>query len=583
VKSYQRVAALAVPVLAVAIVASACGSSSSGGNNNSGAKTNENGVVSGLKAQDINPQPVSALKQGGTVVWSLDQFSTQWNYSEIDGPESSTLSVLGALMPIPMISDTEANVTPDPDYIKSISASATLPLTVTAILNPDAKWSDGTPITEADYAANLLACTGKIKANQCATNTGYNDIKSVSQGANGKFSVVVVFSKPFIDWKGLFSNPLYPARYQVAKQFETGYLNKIPVTAGPFANPVFNKSAQTITVTPSTMWWGQKPLLSKIVFKALTSDAANLAFVNGEIDYNYDFAVDTADYKQNLKATNGHVTLAAGPDYRQFTVSSVHGFMKDEKVRQAVAMGTNRDAIIKSDLEGIPWPIVPLNNHWFMNTQVGYENTAGVYGEYNPTAAETLLTSDGFVKKDGYYTKGGVPIKLNFMIPDGIASSKNEGELFQAMMQQIGIKVHINSVPSNDWADKWLVPGNFDLAPFSWLGTPFAISGGAPIYLSPKNGGGENFTGTANPPADKLINQALIATDQKQAIALTNQADKLLYQSVHTITLFQRPQASGVTNGLANIGSFGFATPNYLTIGWMKNPAATASPTSSSS
>jgi peptide/nickel transport system substrate-binding protein len=571
VNSNRRVAALAIPVVALAIVASACGSSSSGGNN-SGAKVDNNNAVTGLKTADINPQPVSALKQGGTVIWSLDQFSTQWNYQEIDGPEASTNSVLGAIMPLPMVSDAKANVTADPDYISSISASTTLPLTITATLNPKAVWSDGTPITEADYAANFTACSGKVKGYQCASNTGYNLVKSVSEGSSGKYSVVVVFSKPFIDWKSLFNTYLYPAKYMSSvKEFNTGYLNQIPVTGGPFGNPQFNKSAQTVTVTPSTSWWGQKPLLSKIVFKALTSDAANQAFVNGEIDYNFDFSVDTADYKQNQKAIDGHITLAAGPDYRQFTVSSVHGFMQDEKVRQAVSMGTNRDALIKSDLEGIPWPIVPLDNHWFMNTQVGYQNNSGIYGKYDPAAAEQLLTSDGFVKKNGYYTKNGEPISLQFMIPDGIASSKNEGELFQVMMQQIGIKVHINSVPVNDWSDKWLTPGNFDVAPFSWIGTPFAISSSASVYLSPKNGGGQNFTGTANAQVDKLINQALVATDQTKANSIINEADKLLYQEVHTITLFQRPQASGVTNGLANIGSFGFATPNYLTIGWMKN------------
>ena len=39
---------------------------------------------------------------------------------------------------------------------------------------------------------------------------------------------------------------------------------------------------------------------------------------------------------------------------------------------------------------------------------------------------------------------------------------------------------------------------------------------------------------------------------------------------MHTFTLFQRPQMCGVKNGLANLGSFGFATIDYTKIGYMK-------------
>ena len=57
---------------------------------------------------------MSALKQGGTLIWGIDQYSTQWNYNQVDGPESSTANVMNALMPQPFVSDAKANVTPTP-------------------------------------------------------------------------------------------------------------------------------------------------------------------------------------------------------------------------------------------------------------------------------------------------------------------------------------------------------------------------------------------------------------------------------------------------------------------------------------
>ena len=71
-------------------------------------------------------------------------------------------------------------------------------------------------------------------------------------------------------------------------------------------------------------------------------------------------------------------------------------------------------------------------------------------------------------------------------------------------------------------------------------------------------------------PIDSLIKQAVSETDTAKAVQLANQADKLLFTEVHTLTLFQRPQMCGVTNGLANLGSFGFANIDYTKIGYMK-------------
>ncbi|HEY2273616.1 MAG TPA: ABC transporter family substrate-binding protein [Jatrophihabitantaceae bacterium] len=586
-KVRTRGAAVAVTALVVALGVTACTSSGSGGNgggtggnnpttppgNTSPApvvSTNSQGHTTGLTPQDINAQPVSALKQGGTLVWGLDQFSTQWNYNQVNGPESSTANVINALMPDTFLSDAQANLAPDPNYVESATQTKTSPQTIEYKLNPKAKWSDGKPITEADWEAEWKALNGSNKAYQVASSTGYDQIASVKQGSD-KYDVIVTFSKPFTDWKALFA-PLYPAAYNSdPTKFNKGYLNAIPVTAGPFGNPQFNKSAQTVTVTPDPKWWGNKPLLSKIVFKAEESTAANQAFVNGEIDYDFDVAVDPADYKQIKQASNGHVTLAAGPDYRQFTFNGTHGFMKDEKVRQAIMLGTSRDALIKSDLNGIPWPTIPLDNHFFMNSQAGYQDNTGDLGTYDLNKAKSMLTADGFTMNGDYFSKGGKTLEIGFTIPAGIQSSKNEGELFQAMMKQAGVKVDIKTVPSNDFFDKYIIPGNFDVSPFSWLGTPFPISSSLSIYASPKAGGGQNFTGVSNPQVDTLLKQAISSTDPQQAVSLTNQADKLLYQQVHTLTLFQRPQMCGVKNGLANLGSFGFATIDYTKIGYTKN------------
>ena len=59
------------------------------------------------------------------------------------------------------------------------------------------------------------------------------------------YEVVVTFARPFGDWKSLFS-PLLPASTNgTPEAFNTAWLNKIPVTAGPFRFGGFDQTAKT--------------------------------------------------------------------------------------------------------------------------------------------------------------------------------------------------------------------------------------------------------------------------------------------------------------------------------------------------
>ena len=42
-----------------------------------------------------------------------------------------------------------------------------------------------------------------------------------------------------------------------------------------------------------------------------------------------------------------------------------------------------------------------------------------------------------------------------------------------------------------------------------------------------------------------------------------------IWDLVHSIVFYQRPQMNGVNKNLANVGSYGFAQPDYTKIGFM--------------
>ena len=326
-------------------------------------------------------------------------------------------------------------------------------------------------------------------------------------------------------------------------------------------------------------WWGAKPKLDRIITRALELDAGVNAFVNGEVDVNL-LPNDPASYKRAKSAKNGVIRVAGGPDFRHFTFNGTSPNLSDVNVRQAIAMSINRNAINKADLTGLPWPARTMDNHFLVNTQAGYKANAGTVGQYNPDKAKQMLDAAGWkMGSSGFRQKGGKTLDLRFVIPTGVPASKQEGELTQAMLKDVGVKLDIRAVPSDDFFDKYVIPGNFDVTPFSWLGTPFPISSAQSIYANPtKDEKGElqiqqNFARVGSKQIDDLMDKAEETLDKDQAFTYTNQADALVWKEVHSIVMYQRPQLTAVNKNLANVGSYGFAQPDYTKIGFLASPS----------
>ena len=162
------------------------------------------------------------------------------------------------------------------------------------------------------------------------------------------------------------------------------------------------------------------------------------------------------------------------------------------------------------------------------------------------------------------------------MIPAGVAISRQEGELVQGMLKKVGIKVALETVPSDGFFDDYVIPGNYDITPFSWIGTPFPVSSAISIYEKPaKDAKGElqvqqNFARVGTAAIDALMAKAAASLNQQQAFDYINQADKLIWQEGHSLTLYQRPQITAVKATLANVGSYGFQSIPYTDIGFQK-------------
>jgi peptide/nickel transport system substrate-binding protein len=139
------------------------------------------------------------------------------------------------------------------------------------------------------------------------------------------------------------------------------------------------------------------------------------------------------------------------------------------------------------------------------------------------------------------------------------------------MLQAVGAKVEVQAVPTGDFFDKYIRPGNFEFTVFSWLGGVFPVSGRKSIYAKPVGDSiQQNYARVGSDELDALFDRATAEFDPDKAIALGNQIDTLIWEEVHSLTTYQRPEIVAANSKLANFGAFGFASAIYEDIGFRK-------------
>ena len=101
---------------------------------------------------------------------------------------------------------------------------------------------------------------------------------------------------------------------------------------------------------------------------------------------------------------------------------------------------------------------------------------------------------------------------------------------------------------------------------FGYSGNPFLSSGDA-IW---KTKGGQNFSNLGDKEVDKLLNKASTSTDEDERTDLLNQADDKLWDVAGVVPLWQSYDFYVVNPDLANYGAFGFESPDWTKIGYVK-------------
>jgi peptide/nickel transport system substrate-binding protein len=452
--------------------------------------------------------------------------------------------------------------------------------TVTYKVNPKANWSDGKPINADDfkYTWQIQKSTDP-KAGGCPallSTTGYSQISSVTGADNGK-TVTVKLSPPFADWKSLFSgtaNPIFPAHVMdkgdpkancdyITKGWPTAQGFPGDISGGPYQlkKSNINNGQQIAVETPNPNYYGQKPRIAQLVIQEIGNDptTAVQGLKSGELNVIY--PQPQLDLVGQVKKLAPNITskISFGLTWEHLDFNTTDPNLKDIKVRQAFAMALDRQTIVDQTVGQFSSDAQVLNNRIWLNTQPQYQDNAPEqYKKQNTAQAKALLESDGYkLGADGIYAKNGRKLSFKIDTTEQNPLRQQTIQVMIPMLKQAGIQASFNANPdifAGPDKPTSLIAGGFQVALFAWVGTPF-ISSQPPIYESPQAAGGvqQNYSRIGNSQIDALLKTWQTQTDEKKIADIGNQIDKLLWDQMATLPLYQKPTFVGYSSNLKGV------------------------------
>ena len=517
-------------------------------------------------ASDINPQDPATLQQGGNIRLAISAMPENFNTLHIDGNSADTASLLRPTMPRAFVISPDGSMTVNTDYFTSVELTQTDPQVVTYTINPKATWSDGTPITWEDIAAQINATSGKDEAFAIASPNGSDRVASVTRGADDR-QAVMTFAQHYPEWRGMFAgNTMLLPKSVTANPdvFNKGQLDNPGPSAGPFLVSNVDRTAQRITLSRNPNWWGTPPLLDSFTYLVLDDAARIPALQNNTIDATGIASLDELTIAQRTEGIS--IRRAPGPSWYHLTFNGAPGsILADKALRQAVAKGIDRQAIANVTQRGLVDNPTPLGNHIFVAGQEGYQDNSAVVA-YNPEKAKAELDALGWKLNGEVREKDGKQLVIRDVLYDS-QTGRQVAQVAQNSLAQVGVKLELDVKSANGFFTNYVNVGDFDVTQFSWVGDAFSLCCLNQIFTT---GAESNFGKISSPEIDAKVEEVLDELDPAKARALANEVDKLLWEEVFSLALTQSPGNVAVRSTLANFGPAGLGDLNYSAIGFMK-------------
>jgi peptide/nickel transport system substrate-binding protein len=504
----RRISIAAAGVVAVTLLASACGRSLSSADSTTGNISPTANLVATTPA---GAKPVSQA------VWAVyrDVNSLDPVYA-FDYPENTAISLMCESLLLQ-----NANGAIEPGL-----ATLTTPTQKTFVftINPKATFWDGHPVTPADVIYSL---DRQMNVSLGGFYTGvFSNVKTITQ--TGQDQVTISLKAPDYWLEGELSSM---AGVVIEKSYAENEGKNYGTPAGgimctgAYELKSWSPSAGVVAVANPHYWRGTTPLVKQITLTGVPdNNDLTAGLETGAIQGTYDSGgIPTLD--ELMK--NPAVKVYQGPGWATdaMIISATSGPLANVKVRQALSLALNRQSIINSVYKG-----AATMPKWLANPGVfGYGTSAfdRAY-EASPTMTENLAAAKKLIAQAGV---AGQTITIG--TSSEVSSLAVETGAYQQAAVAIGLKVTLKSVSAQDFINFFTDPSyrkGVDMFPtvnYGDYADPAALLD--TIALA---GGSQNYDNFSDPQITALLDQSRVTANPDQRAALVAKAEQRAAQTL---------------------------------------------------
>jgi len=213
--------------------------------------------------------------------------------------------------------------------------------------------------------------------------------------------------------------------------------------------------------------------LDELIMRIVPEDATMVAeIMAGNVDLTFDVPLASAKQLDTMES----IQVLSAPTYSvQYLVCNMEkDVFVDKRVRMAIAHAVNREEVAKAAWFGIGAPLYGLvgpatTGYWKGMPHVAYPNDLDKAEQYLDAAG--WVDTDG----DGIRDKDGQELVLTLITFSDIDMWKRAGEIVQAQLAKVGIKVSLELAEVGATYDR-AEAADYDLGVFRntwWMGVPY--------------------------------------------------------------------------------------------------------------
>ena len=524
------------------------------------------------KLVSINAKDAKDLQPGGTVTLPLGNIGPDFNGFSNNGNSADNTALH---RPIDQAGtwgcwnfDFDGTATPNKDFCEDVKSEVKDgKQTITIKVNQKATYNDGTPIDVKAFENTWNMLKGENKDIDIVSSGAYEFVESVKAGSSDK-EVVVTTTQPVYPLDALFTGLIHPA-VNTPAIFNEGFTGDMHPEwmAGPFKLGQYDSAAKTVTLAQNDKWWGNKPVLEKVVFRQLESSAAIAAFKNGEIDgvsANTITPYKQLDGTKDSEIRRGQRLFAGG-----LNLNAQKAPLTDVAIRKAIFTAVDREALRKVRFNGLNWEETSSGSMMLLPFSKYYQDNYPVK-ETGAEAAKKVLTDAGYkANAAGIMEKDGVPAAFKISNFGDDPTTLAFAQTLQNQLKAGGMDVGIDQRASADFG-KVLGSRDFFMSVSGYTVGPDATDAVKQFYDSKTN---ENELGDAELDAE-IKKLSTIADNAERNKAAMEVEKKHMEKYFSMGVVMNGPQISFVRTGLANYGPSLFKSlsqvPDWTTIGWEK-------------